>query len=147
MVASRAPPTGNLACNPSMCPDWESNQPPFGWEAGAQSTEPHQLGFTVIFYSVLISPAFSLSLLIFSSTTEPLLSPPSLGEAGINLQNALLYPCPCLSAPFSRLSSPPGVRRTLYLNPSFPPEARQRKHFPAPHHCASLGITTSGNMP
>ena len=23
-------PTGDLACNPGMCPDWESNQPPFG---------------------------------------------------------------------------------------------------------------------
>ena len=26
VVASRAPPTGDLACNPVMCPDWESNQ-------------------------------------------------------------------------------------------------------------------------
>ena len=24
-VASRTPPTGDLACNPGMCPDWESN--------------------------------------------------------------------------------------------------------------------------
>ena len=24
------PPTGDLACNPGMCPDWESNQWPFG---------------------------------------------------------------------------------------------------------------------
>ena len=27
---SRAPPTGDLAHNPGMCPDWESNQRPFG---------------------------------------------------------------------------------------------------------------------
>ena len=26
VVHSRAPPTGDLACNPGMCPDWESNQ-------------------------------------------------------------------------------------------------------------------------
>ncbi|KAF6084386.1 hypothetical protein HJG60_008648 [Phyllostomus discolor] len=26
MVASWVPPTGDLACNPGMCPDWESNQ-------------------------------------------------------------------------------------------------------------------------
>ena len=26
VVASRAPPTGNLACDPGICPDWESNQ-------------------------------------------------------------------------------------------------------------------------
>ena len=38
------PPTGNLAHTPDMCPDWESNQRPFGLHAGAQSTEPHQLG-------------------------------------------------------------------------------------------------------
>ena len=38
------PPTGDLACNPSMCPDWESNQWPFGSQAGTQSTEPYQLG-------------------------------------------------------------------------------------------------------
>ena len=25
-----------------MCPDWESNQKPFGLQAGAESTEPHQ---------------------------------------------------------------------------------------------------------
>ena len=28
VVASRAPPTGGLAHNPGMCPDWESNQRP-----------------------------------------------------------------------------------------------------------------------
>ena len=26
VVASHAPFTGDLACNPGMCPDWESNQ-------------------------------------------------------------------------------------------------------------------------
>ena len=36
------PPTGDLACNPGLCPDWESNQQPFGLEAGTKSTEPHQ---------------------------------------------------------------------------------------------------------
>ena len=35
-------PTGNLAHNPGMCPDWELNQQPFGLQAGTQSTEPHQ---------------------------------------------------------------------------------------------------------
>ena len=43
-VASRVPWTGDLACNPDMCPDWESNQQPFGSQAGVQSTEPHQPG-------------------------------------------------------------------------------------------------------
>ena len=26
VVASRAPPAGDLACNPGMCPDWELNR-------------------------------------------------------------------------------------------------------------------------
>ena len=39
-----APPTGDQAHNPGMCPDWESNQRPFGSQAGTQSTEPHQSG-------------------------------------------------------------------------------------------------------
>ena len=56
VVASHMPPTGgtwpttyapnwgDLAHNPGMCPDWESNQRPFGLQAGMQSTEPHQPG-------------------------------------------------------------------------------------------------------
>ena len=43
VVASQAPPTGDLAGNPGTCPDWESNQQLFGSQAGTQSTEPHQL--------------------------------------------------------------------------------------------------------
>ena len=34
----------DLAHNPGVCPDWESNQRPFGLQAGTQSTEPHQPG-------------------------------------------------------------------------------------------------------
>ena len=49
VVASHTPPTGDLACNPGMCPDWESNQQPFGLQAGTQSTEPHQPGLLVDF--------------------------------------------------------------------------------------------------
>ena len=45
VVASRAPLTGDVACNLGMCPDWESNQQSFGSQASdAQSTEPHQPG-------------------------------------------------------------------------------------------------------
>ena len=40
VFASCAPPTGDLAHNPGMCPDWQ----PFGLQDGTQSTEPHQLG-------------------------------------------------------------------------------------------------------
>ena len=44
MVAFCVPPTGDLAHNPGMCPDWESNQRPFALRPGPQSTEPHQPG-------------------------------------------------------------------------------------------------------
>ena len=44
VVSSHVPPTRVLACNPGMCPDWESNQQPFGSQARTQSTEPHQPG-------------------------------------------------------------------------------------------------------
>ena len=36
--------TGDLACNPGMCPDWELNQQPFGSQVSTQSTESHQPG-------------------------------------------------------------------------------------------------------
>ena len=44
------PPTGDLAHNPGMCPDWESNQRPFGSQASTQSTEPHQPGYNTYIF-------------------------------------------------------------------------------------------------
>ena len=49
VVASRAPPTGDLACSPGKRPDWGSNWWPFGSQACAQSTEPHQPGLMALF--------------------------------------------------------------------------------------------------
>ena len=49
VVAFRSPPTGDLARNPGMCPDWELNQWPFDLQSGAQSTEPHQPGLCLLF--------------------------------------------------------------------------------------------------
>ena len=43
MVVSHMPPTGDLACNPGMCPDWEQNWRQFGFQASAQSTESQLL--------------------------------------------------------------------------------------------------------
>ena len=40
-------PAGELAWNPGMCPDWESHWPPFGSQASAQSTKPHQPGLFI----------------------------------------------------------------------------------------------------
>ena len=62
VVASCVLPTGDLAHNPVMCPDWESNRQPFGFQACPQSTEPHQPG--PIFFnfwrllSMLLDPYF-----------------------------------------------------------------------------------------
>ena len=47
VVASHLPPTGDLACNPGMCPDWESNLQPFGLQACTPSTELHKPGHNV----------------------------------------------------------------------------------------------------
>ena len=44
VVVSQASPTGDLACNPGMCPDRQSNQRLFGSQAGTQPTELHQPG-------------------------------------------------------------------------------------------------------
>ena len=49
VVASHAPPSRDLAQNPGVCPDWESIQWPFGSQAGAQCTEPHQPGLSGFF--------------------------------------------------------------------------------------------------
>ena len=49
VVASSMPPTGDLACNTGMCPDWESNWRPFGFQASTQSTESHQPGHHMLF--------------------------------------------------------------------------------------------------
>ena len=42
VFVSRTPPTGDLAWNPGVCPDWESNWQPLGLLAHAQLTEPQQ---------------------------------------------------------------------------------------------------------
>ena len=44
LVASDMPLTGDLAHNPGMCPNLESNQWPFSSKTGAQPTEPFQPG-------------------------------------------------------------------------------------------------------
>ena len=49
LLTSRTPPTGDLAGNPGMCSDWESNQVPLGSQASAQPTEPHHPGLTQSF--------------------------------------------------------------------------------------------------
>ena len=54
VVASHTPPAGDLTHTPGMCPDWESNQQPFGSQASTQSTEPHQPGLKVKFYVISI---------------------------------------------------------------------------------------------
>ena len=38
LLYSRPPTTGDLACSPGMCPDWELNWWPLGSQVGAQAT-------------------------------------------------------------------------------------------------------------
>ena len=89
MVASHALPTGDLACNPGLCPDWESNPQPFGSQAGAQSTEPHQRGPDLKFYekiSELPASYSQLSNLPVAST--------KLTESRVLAKAKMLYPGP-----------------------------------------------------
>ena len=69
VVAPWVTPTGGQACNPGMCPDWESNQQPFGsWvpQASTQSIEPHHPGQNIfIVYIILhLEMAISITFLI-----------------------------------------------------------------------------------
>ena len=91
VVASRTTFTGDLACNPGMCPDWESNLWPFSLQASTQSTESNQPGpictsffFKVYFidYDITVVPFFfspfpsSLHSPLPCSTSLPLSSSP-----------------------------------------------------------------------
>ena len=64
-------PSGDLACNPGLCPNWESNWLPWSSQAGTESTESHQpglpisslkWGFGIHYFSVL----FKIFLLLFN---------------------------------------------------------------------------------
>ena len=50
------PPTGDLACNPIMCPDLESNRRPLGSQASTQSTDLHQPGLLMYTNILKCSP-------------------------------------------------------------------------------------------
>ena len=54
VVACHMPPTGDLACNPGMCPDWELNWQLFGSQACTQSAELHQPGLEFYYFSLKI---------------------------------------------------------------------------------------------
>ena len=73
VVASHMPPTGDLARNPGMCPDWELNRWPFVSQAGAQSTEPHMSQGTILIkLNILLSyvPALLLLCCFLSKRNE-----------------------------------------------------------------------------
>ena len=64
-VASGTLTTGDLAGNPGIFSDWESNWQPFGSQASTHSTEPHQPG--------LSSPFFFLAILLILATFSEIL--------------------------------------------------------------------------
>ena len=61
VIACHATPPGDLAGNPGMCPDWESNLKHFALQAGPQSTEPHQPGLV---FSAFLFPGLDLAALV-----------------------------------------------------------------------------------
>ena len=52
VVASCVLPTGDLARNPGMCPDWELNQCLFGPQVGTHSTEPYHPGLQRPYFEI-----------------------------------------------------------------------------------------------
>ena len=91
VVASHTPPTGDLACNPGTCPDWESNQPPFASQAHTQSTELHQSGLILIMKSMHTQ---SKRIQWHKGTESDSSVPPCPSLQGQGLQTA---PCTCPS--------------------------------------------------
>ena len=63
-IAHPQPPTRDLACNPGVCPDWESNWWLFGLKDYAQPTEPQQSGppLSLISFMLFIWLTFLASL-------------------------------------------------------------------------------------
>ena len=55
VTALPMPPTGDLAQNPGLFPDWESNWWPFGLQAGTQSTEQQQPGSITLVYFTTVT--------------------------------------------------------------------------------------------
>ncbi|KAF6095310.1 microtubule associated protein tau [Phyllostomus discolor] len=51
---SHAPLSRDLACNPGVCPDWESNQRPCSLQDDTQPTEPHRSGLKRSFSTLLL---------------------------------------------------------------------------------------------
>ena len=45
VVASGTPPTGDLVCNPGLCPDWELNQRLFGLQTDTQPLSHTSQGY------------------------------------------------------------------------------------------------------
>ena len=72
VVASHAPPTGDLAHNPGMCPDWESNLRPFALQAHTQSTELHQPGPPLILKWAFMTHLVAICHKIFTLVSEVL---------------------------------------------------------------------------
>ena len=61
VIASHEPLTGDLACNPDKCLDWELNQQPTGLQVSTESTKPYQPGHITLVLNLSLSlPIHSL---------------------------------------------------------------------------------------
>ena len=75
----------DLACNPGMIPDWELNWQPFGFQATAQSIQPHQPGLWLLLRKIASAPKcfFYLAMKFFLC---------SLGSGNLNGERLKMYP-------------------------------------------------------
>ena len=88
-------PHRHLARHPDTGPDPESNQRPFGSQAGTQSTEPHQPGLMFAFQLELLAESLNKaywwinnSLSLFSSEDKGRLLPPTRIPGILNYRRA-----------------------------------------------------------
>ena len=73
LVASCTPPTRDLACNPGMCPNRESNQQPFCSQATLNPlshTSQDNKQFKTIKHVTLNFPIYSITLVGLASSVE-----------------------------------------------------------------------------
>ena len=98
VVASHMPPTGDLAHNPGMCPNWELNWWPFGSQSSVQYTEQHQPGLISYLLHYIFTVAF-LCLDMFRYTNTYLCVIIAYSTCGKHQAMAESGPPPCFIQP------------------------------------------------
>ena len=68
VITSCTPLTGDLACNPGMCPDWEFNQQPFGSQPALNPLNHTSQGCSMFRYTKVQNPPPNVSWALWELT-------------------------------------------------------------------------------